>query len=182
MRFRKSKAQELDPLSPVIITRHANLFQFAGRDSQAVPLFRRALVLDSTFAYARIGLAFSLVRLGQGDDARRLVSPEVVYTADNEGAFPAWIFAKVGDSSAARVQARKMEEAMQNRYVSADALAGVYAALGDTTRALDMLERAADDHAFTLVFLPYQQPIYSALHGNPRYRKIVERVGVIGPK
>jgi hypothetical protein len=44
-----------------------------------------------------------------------------------------------------------------------------------------MLERAADDHAFTLVFLT-REPMFVALHGNPRYQKIVERVGVIGPK
>jgi serine/threonine-protein kinase len=176
-----TKAQELDQLSPVITTRHGTMLQFAGRDAEAVPLFRRALALDSTFFYARLGLAFSLLRLGQREDARRLVSGKVVYTSDNEGALPAWILAKLGDSSAARAQARRMEEAMRRGYVAADALAGAYAAIGDTTRALDMLERAADEHAFTLIFLPYQ-PMFPALHGNPRYEKIVERVGVIVPK
>lgn len=176
-----SKAQELDQLSPVLATRHAHMLQFAGRDAEAVPLFRRALALDSTFFYARLELAYSLLRLGQPDDARRLVSREVVHTSDFEGAYPAWILAKLGDSSAARAQVRQLEGAMQHGYVSADALAGAYAAIGDTTRALGMLERAADDHAFTLVFLT-REPMFVALHGNPRYQKIVERVGVIGPK
>jgi serine/threonine-protein kinase len=176
-----SKAQELDQLSPVITTRYANMLQFAGRDAEAVPLFRRALALDSTFFYARLDLAMSLLQLDQADEARRLVSGEIVYTADYEGAFPAWIFAKLGDSSAARAQTRKMEEATQHRYVSADALAGAYAAVGDTARALNMLERAADDRAFTLIFLPYNS-MFTALRGNPRYEKIVKQVGAIGPK
>jgi tetratricopeptide (TPR) repeat protein len=176
-----SKAQELDPLSPVITARHGHILQFAGRDAEAVPFFRRALTLDSTFFYARFELALSLLRLGQREDARRLVGGEGVYTSSNEGAVPAWIFAKLGDSASARAQLRKMEEAMQHGYVSADALAGVYAAIGDTTRALDFLERAADEHAFTLVFLPYQE-MFPALHGNPRYEKIARRVGTIGPQ
>ena len=176
-----SKAHELDQLSPIITTRHGTMLQFAGRDAEAVPLFHRALALDSTFLYARLNLAVSLLRLGQRDEARRFVSPDVVYPSTNEGAFPAWIFAKLGDSSAARAQVRKMEEAMQRGYVSGDALAGVYAAIGDTTRALYMLERAADERAFTLIFLPYE-PMFPALHGNPRFQKIVKRVGTIGPK
>ena len=176
-----SKAHDLDQLSLVIATRHATILQMAGRDAEAVPFFRRALALDSTFFYARFGLALSLLRLDQRDEARRLVSREGVYTADNEGALPAWIFAKLGDSSAARAQVRKMEEALHHRYVAADALAGAYGAIGDTTRALDMLERAADEHAFTLIFLPYQ-PTFPTLHGNPRYQKIAKRVGSIGPK
>jgi serine/threonine-protein kinase len=154
---------------------------FAGRDADAVPLLRRALALDSTFFYARLDLATSLLQLGQAGEARRLVSGEIVYTADDEGAFPAWVFAKLGDSSAARAQTRKMEEAAKHRYVSADALAGAYVAVGDTARALNMLERAADDRAFTLIFLPYS-PMFTALHGNPRYEKIVKQVGAIGPK
>ena len=74
-----------------------------------------------------------------------------------------------------------MEEATQHGYVSADAIASAYAAIGDTTRALDMLERAANEHSFTLIFLG-EFLWFESLHGNPRYRKIVERVGVVGPK
>jgi serine/threonine-protein kinase len=176
-----SKAQELDPLSPVITTRHGTILQFAGRDAEAIPLFRRALALDSTFFLARFNLALSQLQLGQREDARRLVAGEGVYTSSNEGALPAWIFARLGDSSAARTQSRKMEEAMLHGYVSADALAGVYAALGDTTRALEMLERAVDEHAFTLIFLPYQS-MFAAIRSNPRYQKIAARVGGIAPK
>jgi tetratricopeptide (TPR) repeat protein len=176
-----SKAHEMDPLSPVITTRHGSILSLAGRDAEAVVLYRRALALDSTFFYARLDLAVSLLRLGQRDEARRLVSREVVHTSDGEGAYPTWVFAMLGDSSAARAQVRKMEEAMQHGYVSVDALAAAYAVLGDTARALDMLERAADERTFTLVFLTYY-PMFLPLHGNPRYAKIVERVGVIEPK
>ena len=176
-----AKANELDQLSALITTRHANMLQFAGRDAEAVPLLRRALTLDSTFFFARLELAFSLLRLGQRDDARRLISRETVYTSGGEGAYSIWILAQLGDSSAARAQARQMEGATKHRYVSADAIASAYAAIGDTTRALDMLERAAEEHSFTLIFLG-QFPWFETLHGNPRFQKIVERVGVVGPK
>jgi hypothetical protein len=70
---------------------------------------------------------------------------------------------------------------MTRGYVSADAVAATYAAVGDSARAIDMLERALNEHTFTLVFLPHY-PMFDAFHNNPRYRKIVERIGVIAPK
>jgi TolB-like protein/Flp pilus assembly protein TadD len=173
-----SKAHELDQLSLVITTRLATILQLAGRDADAIPVFRTALALDSTFFFARVGLAMTLLRLDKPNEARRYLSRDLVHTSDSEGALPAWIFAQLGDSSAARVQVRKMEESMQHGYVAADALAGVYAAIGDTTRALDLLERAADEHAFSLIFLPYE-PMFSALRGSPRYKKIAARVGAV---
>ena len=176
-----SKAQDLDQLSAVITTRHGNLLQFVGRDAEAIPIFRRALTLDSTFFNARAEFAYSLLKTGQRAAAARTVPRSVTHVSSGEGAYPAWILAQLGDTAAARAQVREFEAAMQRGYVSADAVAGVYAAVGDTARALGMLERAADDHCFTLVFLPHY-PMFNALHDNPRYKRIVERIGVVAPK
>jgi len=64
--------------------------------------------------------------------------------------------------------------------VSADIIAGIYASLGDLTRALDLLDNAAEERAFTLVFLA-NYPMFDSLHGNARFRRLVDRVGVVAP-
>lgn len=176
-----SKAHDLDQLSPVITTRHANVLQFVGRDAEAIPIYRRALALDSTFFNARAEFALSLLKTGQRDEAARIVPRSVSHLSSGEGGYPAWILARLGDTASARTQVHVFEAAMKRGYVSADAVAAAYMAVGDTARALDMLARAVDDRAFTLVFLPHY-PMFDALHDNPRYKRIVDRIGVVAPK
>ena len=64
--------------------------------------------------------------------------------------------------------------------MAADALAAMYASLGDSTRALQLLEEAADERAFTLVFLA-NYPMFNSLHKSARFRRLVERIGVVPP-
>ena len=59
-------------------------------------------------------------------------------------------------------------------------LAGIYAALGDSTRALGLLEKAAEERAFTLVFLA-NYPMFRSLHHSVRFRRLVDRIGVVPP-
>ena len=173
-----SRADSLDQLSVVIPTRHANILEYEGRDAEAIPLLRRALARDSNFAFARASLATSLLRLGQREEARRVVPRGLLLIGSGEASYRGWILTQLGDTAGAREELRSLEAARQERYVSLDAIAGVYAALGDSSRALDLLEHAAEERAFTLPFLTYYPPL-QPLHGNPRFRRLVERIGVV---
>jgi serine/threonine-protein kinase len=176
-----ARAQMLDPLSVIIATRHGTMLQFAGRDAEAIPVFRQALEIDSTFFFS-IGaeLAAALLQTGQRDAARTVAARVQPNVGSGEGGFPAWVLAQLGDTAGARKQVRILETAAERGYVSADALAAAYAGLGDTTRALNLLEKAADDRAFTLVFLANYR-FFSSLHGTARFKRLVERVGVVPP-
>jgi len=175
-----TKAQELDQLSVIITTRHGNILQLLGRYADAIPFLNRALALDSTFFSARAELAYSLLQTGERDKARRMVPRNVIQSGSGEGAYPAWIMAQLGDTAGARAQLNGFKEAQSRSYISADALAGAYVAVGDTARALDMLERAADERAFTLVFLAVY-PMFDALHESARFKRLVQRAGVAQP-
>ena len=65
----------------------------------------------------------------------------------------------------------------KHRYVSGVDIASIYASLGDNENALVWLERALQQRASTLGFLA-QNPAFDALHGNPRFAAIVDRVGL----
>ena len=68
-----------------------------------------------------------------------------------------------------------MERLAASRYVSGDAIAAVYAGLGDADRAFAALDRAERDHAFTLVFVGLE-PMFASLRPDPRFHRLLERI------
>jgi hypothetical protein len=50
-------------------------------------------------------------------------------------------------------------------------------ALGDEDGAIRDLARAVDEHAYTAIFLGTYPP-FRRLHGDPRYVKVVARMGL----
>jgi eukaryotic-like serine/threonine-protein kinase len=175
-----TRAYDVDPLSPVIATRRGNIQLLEGKDAEAIRSFRHALELDSTFFVARTTLAAALLRTGQRDSARAVVPRRVSHPGTGESAYPSWVLAQLGDTAAVRQELQTFEAARRRGYISADGLAGVYAVLGDTTRALAQLEQAERERAFTLPFLP-TYPMFDGIRGTVRYRQLIERIGVIVP-
>ena len=175
-----ARAHALDQLSVVIATRRATLMQYAGRDREAIPFLQQALELDSTFFHARADLAAAFVATGQLDSARRVVPRAALFPGSGEAGMPVWVLVQLGDTTAARRLVRDYEAARQHMYVAADAMAAMYAALGDSTRALQLLDDAAEERAFTLVFLA-NYPMFTSLHKSARFRRLVDRIGVVQP-
>ena len=97
-----------------------------------------------------------------------------------EAGMPAWVLVQLGDTATARKLLRDYEAAREHTYVAADALAAMYAALGDSTRALDLLDTAAEERAFTLVFIA-NYPMFNSFHNSARFRRLVDRIGVVPP-
>jgi len=175
-----NRAHALDQLSVVIATRRATLLQYAGRDAEAIPFLHEALELDSTFFHARAELAESFLATGQPDSARRVVPRVALFPGSGEAAMPVSVLVQLGDTDTARRLLGAYEAEREHTYVAADALAGMYAALGDSTRALDLLETAAEERAFTLVFLANYR-MFNSLHKSARFRRLVNRIGVVPP-
>jgi serine/threonine-protein kinase len=175
-----AKAHELDQLSVVITTRRGTLLQYENRDAEAIPFFRAALELDSTFFMARIDLAAAYLRTGQRELARRNIPRDRPFPGAGEAGFPGWMLIQLGDTAGGIKALQDLEAVAKERYVTPDAIAMIYVALGDTTRALDLLERGANERAFTLVFLG-NYPTFDGLHHNERFRRLANRIGVVLP-
>jgi len=175
-----NRAHALDQLSVVIATRRGTLMQYAGRDAEAIPFFREALELDSTFFPARAELAEAFVRTGQPDSARRIVPRAALFPGSVDAALPAWVLVQLGDTATARRLLGTYEAERGQTYVAADGLAAMYATLGDSTRALDLLEKAAEERAFTLVFVANYR-MFNSLHKSARFRRLVDRIGLVPP-
>jgi len=64
------------------------------------------------------------------------------------------------------------------RYVSAAEIAGVYAALGDTNKSLEWLDKACGEHAGALIYLNID-PVYDPMRRDPLFQAIVRRINLV---
>ena len=65
----------------------------------------------------------------------------------------------------------------RQHYMRSEILAMGFAALGQTDRAMDLLERAYQARAAGLIYL-HLDPGYEPLRGDPRFTALVQKIGL----
>lgn len=169
-------AQELEPGQKVLSANIGTILYHARRYDEAIEQFQYALRMDGQFELALTFLGRAYLRKGDPERAlelftrRRFLMKGVM--ADLVEAY-----ARAGRVELARTKLREMQEAAKTRYVSGYEFATAYAALGEYEAALDWLERAFEAHAQAMSHLP-TDPAFDALHGNPRFVELVQRLGL----
>ena len=63
------------------------------------------------------------------------------------------------------------------QYVPSTSIAMIHAAMGDRTAALDRLDRAFDEHDFSLAQVAIS-PWFKDLRNDPRFQALVGKVGI----
>jgi len=86
-------------------------------------------------------------------------------------------YARSGNRTEAMKLLALLKKMMSEQYVAPFDVAVVYDSLGDTGRALDWLEKAANEQSEMMLFLKIYPPI-ADLRGNPRFEDLVRRIGV----
>jgi tetratricopeptide (TPR) repeat protein len=138
----QQRAHELDPMAQRmdILT---TLLR-AGRYDQGVVEAEAAMELDPAYDRARATLGWAYFLSGR--KAEGLAELERAVAAAPENTI--WLgqlgqaYAMAGEAEKARAVLRDMEERARHAYVSPYHLVYVYTGLGDTDRAMDLLERA----------------------------------------
>ena len=146
MRKRSSRHRPhaaLDPLSPIIQTWVGLRYYFAGKHDAGDRRDRKALEIDPDFAPAHWHLGMAYEQTGQyaegvaeAERALALDPGSLLYLASVGHAY-----ARAGRVRGAG-DAGTSDGSVLDRHVSAYHLAAIYVALGDTTAALDWLDRA----------------------------------------
>jgi hypothetical protein len=87
-----------------------------------------------------------------------------------------YTLARTGDSAGARALLDELLAATKTRYVAPYSIALIYNGLGEREKTLAWLERGfeARDHKMNLLKV---DPKWSNLHGDPRFRDLVRRIG-----
>ncbi|HEX6064602.1 MAG TPA: tetratricopeptide repeat protein, partial [Longimicrobiales bacterium] len=166
----------LDPLSLIINENKAEHLLFSGRYDEALAQFQHTLELDSTFAvtYAFLALTYSLL----GDQANALRWAERTLARPEYGVYDmghaAYVLARAGKPQRARAVLAEMEK----RSFWAMMASG-YLALGDTTRALAVLEKDYElGGSAPLLEQLSVNPALAPLRAHPRFRALRRKLGL----
>ncbi|HEX9773391.1 MAG TPA: tetratricopeptide repeat protein [Steroidobacteraceae bacterium] len=172
------RALQLDPLSVRINADLGMAFLAAGMHEEAVAQEGRALELAPGAAGPRWIRGMALEQMGRFDDAE----------ADMKAAFDAWsgdgnikgslghLYAISGKQAEARVLLTELTTQTDAGDVAFFA-ALICAGLNETDAALTWLERAVDERSGSVRYLKID-PRLADLRHEPRYRQLMERVGL----
>jgi TolB-like protein/Tfp pilus assembly protein PilF len=172
------RAEELDPLSPVISADLGWSLFLARRYDEAIIQLKRTLTLDPNFYLTHRYLAIACHTKGNYAEAIGEYRKALALNDDP------WVKALLGRSlakSGQRGEAIKMLGELQSesahRYVPSASLAVVYAALGEKDKAFvwlekDVAERSPRPPLFSV------NPVFDDLRDDPRFTDLVRRVAL----
>jgi TolB-like protein len=173
------RAVELDPLATLFHSYLANQYIWAGEYDRAADHGRQALEIEPDYgmALAALGEAYSyLGRQEEGitllEKARKVLPGDFWPTAFLGGAY-----VRAGRRAQAEQLLAELEKERQRRYVSAASIAIIASALGDTDRAVKLLDQAVEDRDPNLMHLA-PSPYFKSLHPDPRYQDILRRMNL----
>ena len=165
------RAEQLDPLSLIIIAELGGVYADAGRLDEAVAECSRALALEPEFAFGHYVLAGAYLKQRRFDDAAREAMVAWELGRDPRSLVRVGLSeAAAGRMDAARAILERLETLSRERFVSSYALATLLAATGRTEDAFARLQRAASEMPpGQYRRLLQNDPLLAPLRSDPRY-------------
>jgi tetratricopeptide (TPR) repeat protein len=180
------KAQDLDPLSPDIVSQLGAVYFFTRRYDEAIAQYQKALELNPNVAVTRAGLAVAyamkrmygaaLAEFDKIPDQDKSVSAENQFVAGVHG----WTYAVAGRRRDALEIARQLKDLSSHTYADFYMLAGIYSGLNDKDEAFRLLERAYEQHSPDMQYLGID-PLFYGLRSDARYIDLLRRMGLPPP-
>lgn len=172
------RALDLDPLAPIAHRWLGSMLMLSGRHEQAVEVLETTLALSPDHGLALISIASALSELDRHAEAVGAAERAVEHTPGEQlfVGTAAWINARAGNADRARELLARIEASPRPAFYYR---AMAYAGLGESERALEMLERAVAERES---FLPQvgTQPAFVHLRSERRFEAILREVG-LGP-
>jgi eukaryotic-like serine/threonine-protein kinase len=172
------RAEELDPLSPIIGANLGDAFVYAGRFDQAFEKYRRVLSLDPnfTFGHFTFGWAYYSKKMYPEAITELRKALEMNYQPESKGLLAAAL-ARSGRRSEALALLSELEREATTTYVPNVVLAYVYIGLGQTKEALDLLEKDVDERSSMTAYYAID-PVYDDLRSEPRFKAMLKRLNL----
>ena len=172
------RAEELDPLSPVISADAGLVLVYARRYDEAITQTKRALSLDPNFFNA-------LYTLGYAYDGKRLYAEAIAEyrkaLALNDDPYAKAFLVRSLAKSGRRADALKLVEELKSesatRYVPNYCLAMAYTALGEKEEAFALLEKDIAEHS-SFVSVLAVEPALDDLRDDPRFKAMLKRLNL----
>jgi tetratricopeptide (TPR) repeat protein len=152
---------------------------YGKRYDEALASFKQALEIDPRFLLAHRVSGLTLIRLGRVDEGlaalqrARAIDPASARALADSG----YALAKAGRVPEARTLLAELREIARQRPVSPYDFAVVHAGLGETTLALEQLEKGYAEGATGVRWLKVE-PIFDPLRSEPRFQELMRKIGL----
>jgi tetratricopeptide (TPR) repeat protein len=171
------RAQQLDPLSPILSACLAYRYFYARQYQEAIRRFRNTVSLFPEFATAHWWLGNTYMANGTHQEA--IVAYQKARSLSGasaaEVAALGQAYAKGGIRGYYLWELRRLREESKRRYVGAVASASLYAGLGEKDQALSYLEKAYEERDSDLTLLQIE-PAFDPLRSDPRFQDLLRRM------
>jgi Flp pilus assembly protein TadD len=173
-----NKAQQLDPLSPVIEVNRALMYCYAGDYQRALVLGQEALTMAPDFFLAHHAVGLSLFRQGQREAGISELEKAVrLAPVAQERSTLGWMYGRAGRTAEARRLLEEFQAQAKEKYVPNLAFAIIYDGLGDIEQANVWMTKAIEEREARLVFL--QATLADEItRANPHYPEWVKKIGL----
>ena len=170
------KGLELDPLNPLLNTDLGFFYEWGRRYDEGITQLRKTLEFDPNHPLARHTLGFCLHWKGKFSEA--LAEFQKAAELDDLPWFKGslgFAYGVAGDRAKAEQILRELDEMAKTEYVSPSSRASVYLGLSDKTKALDWIEKAAEDRDPLLWWNATQ--LYDSVRNEQRFREVLRKTG-----
>ena len=172
-----ARARVLDPDLPAIPAGLGQILTYAHRYDEAIEALSQTLKIEPNFVAAHRDLAVVYRLKGMGDLA---IQESLATIAKQEPSGPSSLaqsYVVAGRRADAVALLGQLEDQSNRLHRGALGVAAVFAALGETNRAFDWLEKAYKAREPNMVFLT-TGPEFEGLRADARFKDLVRRVGI----
>jgi len=171
------RAENLDPVSPVVNADLAELLLIAHRPDESMQQSRKTIEMNPGFAFAHNQLAQAYIQKQMFGGAIEELREAIRLAGDN----PIFVanLARAYAGSNRKAEAAELLNGLKKRSVPSAPLfaeiAMIYVALGDKDQAVGWLEKGYEERFNPGVL---ERPCFDALRADPRFRDLAHRIGL----
>ncbi len=173
------RAMELEPLSPVLTACLGWHQLYAHHYDQAFDQCLKGVQIAPKFEWAHLALGLTYEKKGMYEaaiaESRKALDVGILGKSLDMASL-GHAFALAGQRAEAQEMLARLQERSKQNYVSAYDVAAIYAGLNDKDKAFAWLDKAYAERAAFLVLIRWD-PRFDSLHSDPRFPKLVRRLG-----
>ena len=171
------RALRVDPTSLTINAVVAWINYLSHDPQAAIAAAKRAIEMDPNFSLSHMYLAEAYATLGRYEDSAEEFEKGGALLGKTHRGYLGFVLCRAGRSDQARTILADIENLSQHEYISPYHAALINLGLGNKEKAIDLLERAADQH-YPWVVHYNVEPVLDALRDEPRFKQLLRRLGL----
>jgi serine/threonine-protein kinase len=175
----RTLAAKLDPLSPLTIANVGYPYYYARRYDEAISHYRAALELDPRYSWAHLWIGQAYLQKGNYQEAIDEIKQAIALSNGDVRAKATlgYAYAITGKREEALKQLAELQRVSKEHYVSPYFIALIHVGLHDDEEAFAWLQKAVEEHHPYLT-LAKVEPVFDRLRPDPRFRDLVQRIGL----